>query len=48
MNFYYVTNIFDLQIFDNETLVLLKLFETCMKMHFVSLFFPNEILQPPF
>ena len=42
MKFYYVTNIFDLHIFDNEMAVLLKCFETCMETHFVSLFFLNE------
>ena len=38
MKFYYVTNIFDLQTFDNETTALLKFFEASTKMHFVSLF----------
>ena len=42
MKFYYVTNIFDLHIFDNETAAPLKLFEIFMEMHFVSLFFLNE------
>ena len=37
MTFYYVRNIFDLLIFDNETS-----FEICMEMHFVFLFFLNE------
>ena len=42
MKFYYVTNIFDLHTFDNETTALLKFFEICTEMHFVSLFFLNE------
>ena len=41
-NFYYVTNIFDLHIFENETATLLNFFEICTDMHFVSLFFLNE------
>ena len=41
-NFYYVTNIFDLHIFDNKTAALLFFFEICTDMHFVSLFFLNE------
>ena len=35
----YVTSIFDLHIFDNEMTALLKYFEICPKIHFVSLFF---------
>ena len=42
MKFYYVTNIFDLHTFDNETTALLKLFEISAEMHFVSLFFLHE------
>ena len=43
MKFYYVTNIFDLHTFDNETTTaLLKLFEISAEMHFASLFFLNE------
>ena len=44
------TNIFDLQIFENETTALIKFFEICTKMHFFSLYFfsMKEILQPPF
>ena len=42
MNFYCVTNIFDLHTFDNEETALLKFFEISMEMHFVSLFFLNE------
>ena len=42
MNFYYVTNIFQLHIFENESMGLLKLFEICLEMHFLSLFFLNE------
>ena len=42
MKFYYVTNIFDLHIFDNETTALLKFFQISTEMHFVSLFFLNE------
>ena len=39
-NFYYVTNIFDLHICNNETTAaLLIFFEICNDMHFVSLFF---------
>ena len=41
-NFYYVTNIFDLHIFENETATLLNFFEICTDMHFVSLFFLNK------
>ena len=37
--FYYVTNFFDLNIFDNEMVALLKIFEIFKEMHFVSLFF---------
>ena len=33
MKIYCVTNIFDGQIFDNETTALLKLFEICREMH---------------
>ena len=40
--FYYVTNIFDLHIFDIGTATLLNFFEICTEMHFVSLFFLNE------
>ena len=40
--FYYVIDIFELHIFDNETAALLNLFEICTKMHFVSLFFLKE------
>ena len=39
MKFYYVTNIFDLHTFDNETMGLLIFLEICTEMHFVSLFF---------
>ena len=42
MKFYYVTNTFDLHIFDNVTTALLKFFAISMEMHFVSLFFLNE------
>ena len=42
MKLFYVTIIFDLDTFGNETKVLLKFFETSMEMHFVSLFFLNE------
>ena len=42
MKFYYITSIFDLHIFDNETTALLKFFEISTEMHFVSLFFLNE------
>ena len=38
MKFYYITNVFHLHPFDNETGILLKIFETSMEMHFVSLF----------
>ena len=38
-NFYYVTNIFDLHICNNETATLLIFYEICKDMHFVSLFF---------
>ena len=39
MKFYYVTNIFDLHTFNNETTGLLKLFEILTEMHFASLLF---------
>ena len=39
MKFYYVTNIFDLHTFDNETTGFLKLFEILTEMHFASLLF---------
>ena len=42
MKFYYVTNIFDLHTFDNETTALLKFTETSTEIHFVSLLFLNE------
>ena len=42
MEFYYVTNIFNLHTFDNETTVLLKFFEISTEMHFVTLIFLNE------
>ena len=42
MKFYYVTNIFDLNMFDNETVALFKFFEICTEMHFVPLFSLNE------
>ena len=42
MKFYRVINNFDLHTFGNETQVLLKFFEICTEMHFVSLFFLNE------
>ena len=42
MKLYYVTNIFDLHTFDNETTALLKTFEISTEMHFISLFFLNE------
>ena len=40
--FFYVTNIFDLHTFDNETTALLKFFEISAEIHFVSLFFITE------
>ena len=42
MKIYYVTSIFDLHTFDNETTALLKFFKISTEMHFVSLFFLNE------
>ena len=39
--FYYVTNVFNLYIFDKET-ALLIFFGICTEMNFVSLFFLNE------
>ena len=41
-NFYYLTNIFDLHAFDNETAAFLIFFEICTDMHIVSLFFLNK------
>ena len=40
--FYYVTNVFNLYIFDKETAALLIFFGICTEMNFVSLFFLNE------
>ena len=42
MNFHYVTNIFDVVIFDNEIMVHLNFFEICKEMRSVSLFLLNE------
>ena len=42
MKLYYVTNIFDLQFFDNEPTTPLIFFENCTKIHLVSLFFRHE------
>ena len=42
MKLYYVTNIFDLRTFENETTTLLKYFEICREMHIFSLFFLNQ------
>ena len=42
MKFYYVTSIFDLHNFDNETTALLKFFEISTEMHFVFSFFVIE------
>ena len=42
MNFYYVRNIFDQPIFNNETTLLLKFFEIYTETYFVSSFFLNE------
>ena len=41
MKFYYVTNIFDLHTFDNETTAHFIFLKICTEMHFVS-FFLNE------
>ena len=40
--FYWVRNIFDLHIFENETAALLIFFLICTDMRFGSLFFLNE------
>ena len=42
MHFYSITNIFDLHIFENETVTLLIFKKISTDMHFVSLFFLNE------
>ena len=42
MKFYYVTNIFNVRTFDNETTALLKFLQISKEVHFVSLFFLNE------
>ena len=42
MKFCYVTNIFDLRIFENEITALLQFFEICAEMYFVSSFFLNQ------
>ena len=44
MKFYCVTKIFDLHIFDNETIAILKFFQISTERHFVSLFFLDESL----
>ena len=41
MKFYYLTNIFNLQFFDKET-ILFKFLKIFMEMHYISLFFLNE------
>ena len=41
MKFFYITNIFDLQILDNKTVALLKCFKICTEMCFVYLFILN-------
>ena len=45
MKFFNIINIFELQLFDNDKKALLKLFEICTEMCFVSV---KEILQPHF
>ena len=40
--FYYVKNIFDLRIFNNETAAVLSRVEICTETYFVSLFFLKE------
>ena len=42
MKFYYITHVFDLHTFGNETTAFLNFFEISTEMHFVSLFFLNE------
>ena len=42
MKFYYITNTFDLQFFDNEMTAVLNSFEICTEKRFVSLFYLNE------
>ena len=42
MKFYYITNVLDQHIFDNETTALLKFFGIYTEMYFVSFFFVNE------
>ena len=45
----HVTSIFELHIFDNETMDLLNIFEICGEMHFFFKFFQiKEILEPYF
>ena len=38
MKFYYIINIFELQLFDNDMTVLFKFFEICTEISFVSFF----------
>ena len=42
MNFYYVTNVFDLRTFENETAALLKFFKISTEKNFVSLFYLHK------
>ena len=42
LQFYYVTSIFDLHIFEKETADLSNFFEICTEMYFVSVFFLDE------
>ena len=42
VKFYYVTNVFDLHSFDNETMAFLIFFEISSEMNFVSLLFLDE------
>ena len=42
MKFYYIKHMIDLLIFDDETTALLRSFEICTEMHFVSLFSLSE------
>ena len=42
MNFYCITNIFDLHTLYNKMIALSKFFEISTEMHLVSLFFLNE------
>ena len=49
MKLYYATNMFDLQIFDSQTIAFLNVFEICTEMRSILYFFyVKDVLQRPF